>query len=348
MDLLVLDLNGVLVERVYSDENVPPDPDRPPPLLTVARTRVYLRPHARSFLSWAMERFHVAVWTSARDATAKAIVRALIGQDGRFAFVWSQERCVVERRRGKPNIRKDLGRIHEAYPGVGRVAIVDDSAEKVLGLSPTARLVTGGRRMVDLAPDAPLRAELDAFLGRRRAGDRLLEAPVGGGRRTADGRLGFDDVVAGRTLAKWGALAHEALADAHGWSPTPPRPNTFGFSNMVSSVASLLAFVSSGPALPDVDAAASAVHEGWIANYVYWRDNAPLPKRFAPPHRPLGDERRNACAASSFADLPEEEKEKDRVVARAVLAALAREAVPPVLAALARDPPVLAALARPV
>ena len=141
------------------------------------------------------------------------------------------------------------------------------------------------------------------------------------------------------TLREWGAVAHRALADVYGWSPVPPRAVTFGFNNLVSSVAALLTAwdPARDPArdAKAVEAAASFVHEGWSANYVFWRDHRPwvplsptvtLASRddaeFVRPHYPLGDARRDACAASTYADLPEAEKEKDRIVARAVLRAL--------------------------
>lgn len=344
MDVVVLDLNGVLVRREPQSGKGPSSHVKP--LMTIARTRVYLRPHAIEFLEWVMGRFNVAIWTSARKDTALAIVRALKlagAPMDRLTFLWCQDRCDIERLPGvlKPNIRKDLSRIPAAFSIVERVAIVDDTQEKVFGCSNNLRLVTP---LGDdaLALGGALCLQLDAFLRKRT--DKKFVKSVNNVTSTADGRIAFDTIVNGRTMHAWAAMAHCAMAKVYGWSPNLPQLNTFGWNNLVSSADALLRFVSTNvkkhhPLTVDeavveavveavdeaVDEAAAAVHDGWVTNYVFWREHTPFvndPWMYARPRYPLGDERRNACALASFAELPDDEKDKDRVVARALLDAL--------------------------
>ena len=291
--LLVLDLNGVLVHRVRHGDPVPDTAVRPP-FMTVARTRVYMRRSSIEFIEWALARFQVAVWTSARLDNAAPIMRRIFGAQWshRLTFAWGQEQCDTL-------LRKDVTRIRRAFPDTyDRVAVVDDTPAKILGLDDQQDRL--------FSPDVA-RETLEHFMN---------------GTATADGRLALATVVHGRTLSEWGILSHQALAKHYGWTTFPPRPNTFGFNNLVSSAASMLATIN---AFAGVDAAAAAVHAGWVTNYRYWRDHMPHmahPGTFAQPGRPLGDARRNACADAAFDDLDDDEKEKDRIVARAILDSL--------------------------
>lgn len=329
-DLLIIDINGVLLDRVPIGDGPVPGKS---PLLTVASTDVYLRPHAAEFVAWALERFHVAVWTSARATNANAMLRALIGEPcmRRLEFVWCQDRCTTVTTVGqkKPLFQKDIRRVREAWSNVNRIVVVDDSPEKF-----THDMLAGAwlAAPTDLAPTGTLRAELEARLANR-AGNWVSSQPckkpsqLQKAAATADGRLRYEEVVCGRSLAAWVQVAHDALVRASGWEPVPLRPGMFGFDNLVSSVAALLDSAGDHGGFVDLDTAATAVHAGWAANYVYWRDHAPYAaknsgSRYTRPSKPLGDERRDACAAAAYADLSDAEKEKDRVIARAVMGTL--------------------------
>ncbi len=64
---------------------------------------------------------------------------------------------------------------------------------------------------------------------------------------------------------------------------------------------------------------AELVHNGWVTNYVYWRDRKPGKPLYIAPAKPLGDIRRNLCASTAFKNLPNDEQEKDLVIARFIL-----------------------------
>ncbi len=63
---------------------------------------------------------------------------------------------------------------------------------------------------------------------------------------------------------------------------------------------------------------ADFIHQGWVINYNYWRDHKPWEKEVCrnKPAKPLNDERRNLCAETKFSDLPNDEKEKDLLLAK--------------------------------
>ena len=60
------------------------------------------------------------------------------------------------------------------------------------------------------------------------------------------------------------------------------------------------------------------IHEGWVENYIYWRDHKPwtTDKNYTKPSQCLGDKRRNDCAKTKYLNLPEDEKLKDRIIAK--------------------------------
>ena len=105
--LIVLDLNGLLIHRVYKDEyyakkNLFEEQyilgyvERP---VRKGNFAVWVRPNVKEFLSWLMDHFHVAIWSSVQLHNIAPIVETLLpGEDdrARLLFWWNQEHCVVE------------------------------------------------------------------------------------------------------------------------------------------------------------------------------------------------------------------------------------------------------------
>lgn len=90
--LLVLDVNGLLVDRTLS---VLQD-DRGSAVEPSARLGafcVYDRPGLRRFVAFLLRRFHVGVWSSARQHNLTGLVAHIFGADQaqRLAFVWRAE-----------------------------------------------------------------------------------------------------------------------------------------------------------------------------------------------------------------------------------------------------------------
>ncbi|KAF4120205.1 CPDc [Geosmithia morbida] len=131
--LVVMDLNGTLLHR----------PSRHRPFDFVER------PHARRFLQYCVDTFHLAIWSSARPENVDKMVSQLLTpeQRGRCVVVWGRDRFGLsgDDYNSRVQCYKRLGRlwddrdVRRSYPGdpdAGRrwdqtnTVLVDDSTEK--------------------------------------------------------------------------------------------------------------------------------------------------------------------------------------------------------------------------
>ncbi|KAK4537010.1 hypothetical protein CDCA_CDCA10G3035 [Cyanidium caldarium] len=186
--LLVLDLNGLLVVRSPKRPRQPgstacgkcfvKEPDA-----ESERFYIWCRPHARSFMAYALERFHVGVWSTARRSNVEDVLRALLTESQRqsLAFVLDQSDC--ERVSGrlapghahKPWMCKNLQRIWQPFGAEGmyhehNTVLVDDDAYKCVHNPPNTAVMpqpwSHPDRQADdtfLADDGPLRRFLSGL-----------------------------------------------------------------------------------------------------------------------------------------------------------------------------------------
>ena len=138
--LLVVDLNGLLVDRRMTPF-VEPDGTKRAPDATFGKFFIYNRPHMRAFAEWAFEHFTVGVWSSAQQHNAKTLVSHIWGEHrDKLAFVWGQDKCThvgaMDPRmpRSKPILLKDLRKLW-ASPSFKRFGprntlLLDDSPYK--------------------------------------------------------------------------------------------------------------------------------------------------------------------------------------------------------------------------
>jgi hypothetical protein len=77
--LLVVDLNGLLVDRRMSAYTAP-DGTRRAPDAQFGKFFIYNRPHMVEFVEWALEHFTVGVWSSAQSHNAKTLVHHIWGR----------------------------------------------------------------------------------------------------------------------------------------------------------------------------------------------------------------------------------------------------------------------------
>jgi hypothetical protein len=117
-------------------------------------------------------------------------------------------------------------------------------------------------------------------------------------------------------LIQLATISDKALDDAYHYGLSTPGKN-FGWLANLESAKAALNLIKQGAT--DIDVIADAIHDGWnitaIADY-NGELNLDTP---TPEEKKL---KRYKLAQQSYAQLPEEEKEKDRVVARALLQAL--------------------------
>lgn len=134
--------------------------------------------------------------------------------------------------------------------------------------------------------------------------------------QTANGKYKYDSVYYGKTLNEWIQLSHKNNCQKNGWNFYELKRGMFGYDNMACSLGYL--FENMNKKL-DEEYFAELIHEGWKINYLYWRDNQPWNNGYLKPNQTLNDERRNKLAMTPHKDLPDDEKEKDLIIARFIL-----------------------------
>lgn len=112
---------------------------------------------------------------------------------------------------------------------------------------------------------------------------------------------------------------HTYNSKQNGWKIFPLKEGAFGFDNIAICIMYILNKVKSVEKLKnkDIEKLSEYVHRAWIKNYTYWRDNEPWKSGdYIKSAKPLNDKNRNKLAETDYEDLPEDEKEKDRIIVR--------------------------------
>ena len=142
---------------------------------------------------------------------------------------------------------------------------------------------------------------------------------------SANNLYSYDKEYHGLTLSKWVELTHAHMGQESGWSYYPLKMGSFGFDNILMSLAYVFDHVENFQETT-IDSVSDWVHQGWVSNYTYWRDHQPwLPAKtslYTKAAKALGDERRNLCAKTDYKDLPEDEKIKDQMIAKFLISKL--------------------------
>ncbi|KAF7148601.1 hypothetical protein RHSIM_Rhsim03G0082500 [Rhododendron simsii] len=196
--LLVLDLNGLLVHRVYRFRPNTNVQNYPPPDVISGPFLVFTRPFCSEFLEFCFERFEVGIWSSARERSIDTILSSIkTGLKDKLLFVWDQEKCTdsgfksLERKR-KPIFLKELRKLWEdpTLPwccgpySSSNTLLIDDARYKAL-LNPPNTAIFLQSYKVDNGNDTVLESnsELRLFLdGLSEADDvpsYVKEHPIG-------------------------------------------------------------------------------------------------------------------------------------------------------------------------
>ena len=138
--LVVLDLNGVLLDREFLDDKNRRDGYPVSPTCYAGKFAVWTHPKLVEFLALLMLDYEVAIWSSAKSFNVKQLLDAIIPKLQKdLLFVWGQEECVPVKTDekysdGKPVMlfTKPAERIWRLYPQYeGKTIIIDDSSQKV-------------------------------------------------------------------------------------------------------------------------------------------------------------------------------------------------------------------------
>ena len=191
-NLIVIDLNGLLMQRSFSPLGTSTSGFRIDQDAKVGNFYVYNRPHMKDFLDFLHENFTVGVWSSATEYNARMLVRHLWGKkkEKQLAFVWGQEKCtnvgVFTEPRVKPVFLKELDKLWSHNPEMEKfrgthTVLIDDSPYKAVNnpmhsaLHPAEfKIVYKEGDPLVSAPSAPLlpeSIELKQMKGIKRASD---------------------------------------------------------------------------------------------------------------------------------------------------------------------------------
>ena len=136
--------------------------------------------------------------------------------------------------------------------------------------------------------------------------------------RSANGEYNYDTKIFYISLDDWANQAHTFNCISNNWAITPLKRGNFGYDNLIVSLGYTLTNCSTFTE-NDVEIIANLIHLGWIKNYTFWRDNEPWLNndyKYYKPFNQLNDERRNNCAELDYHKLPQEEKDKDIILAK--------------------------------
>lgn len=131
--LVVLDLNGVFIERVHCTKQTFLKTEYS--FLTPNGYYVFIRPYTRRLLSFLFKHFDIAVWSSMNHVNTSLIVERLFSKKQRalLRFVYTQDQCDIHHVPGqeKPVFYKRISKIETdlGYP-INNILLVDDSPVK--------------------------------------------------------------------------------------------------------------------------------------------------------------------------------------------------------------------------
>ena len=117
-------------------------------------------------------------------------------------------------------------------------------------------------------------------------------------------------------------ISDAALDAAYGYGRSQPG-NTFGWQANLKSAAFAKQMIDRG--VTDIEAISDAIHKGWNVTAQAFVKNPQMfddSKTMAPEKLQAKIAQRQKLMTQQYAQLPEDEKEKDRVVARAMLQAI--------------------------
>lgn len=123
--LLILDIDETLI--FASEQPLKREAD-----FRVGQYHIYNRPDLTAFVDYCFEWFDVAIWTSSSPLYAEEIVKAIIPDPMRLAFIWASDRGTLayDLETGEQYATKNLKKLKRLGYTLETVIAVDDSPEK--------------------------------------------------------------------------------------------------------------------------------------------------------------------------------------------------------------------------
>ena len=199
--MLILDVNGLLLHRIYRKSNLMPDAGK-----MIGEFTIFLRPEAKEFVAWCRQRFNVVIWGTAMLRNIYPLLELLeVAAPG--LLVLGQEDCLRTGLEhpdcpGKEILLKPLGVVKEKLREHGQLAdadrfiLVDDAPYKSAAnasdtcISPPAwsAVEPGAFEDKTLADGGPMRDFLEDFLLSESTAEVLKEWEKDGKRFWTDPR----------------------------------------------------------------------------------------------------------------------------------------------------------------
>ena len=124
--LLILDIDETLLHASNTPLAAKPD-------FTLEKYHIYKRPHLDQFLSFCLDHFEVAIWTTASEAFANSIARELFEEPENLEFIWTEDKCtmVYNHQLSTHQHLKNLAKVKKKGFDLDHVIMVDDSPYKL-------------------------------------------------------------------------------------------------------------------------------------------------------------------------------------------------------------------------
>ncbi len=99
----------------------------------VAQFSIYWRPFVRELMRFCREHFQVAIWTTASNDYAEAILKEICGSDYPFEFIWCRDRCTPKGEGFDGEFRwiKNLKKVKKRGWSLDHVLVVEDKPENL-------------------------------------------------------------------------------------------------------------------------------------------------------------------------------------------------------------------------
>ncbi|KAL2331056.1 hypothetical protein Fmac_018637 [Flemingia macrophylla] len=198
--LLILDVNGLLVDFVNVNDTRITYRQDPEPDFFLKGKKVYNRPFCDDFLQFCFDRFHVGVWSSTSKGNVDEAITFLMGNSAsKLLFCWNHSHCTrtqfttVENKE-KPLVLKELRKLWEKEDpdlpwekgefNESNTLLLDDSPYKAL-LNPkhTAIFPCSYRyyhtRDSELGPRGDVRVYLEGLITAEDVQKHISENPFG-------------------------------------------------------------------------------------------------------------------------------------------------------------------------
>lgn len=131
---------------------------------------------------------------------------------------------------------------------------------------------------------------------------------------TATGDFNYYDLFYGERLDDLIFYVHKKLSEKLHWKYTPLKRGSFGYDSIACSIGFLLSNKSN-----NIRDCAEIVHNSWVSNYLFWSKIKPyelLPEYYLHPTKSLNDKRRKKLSKITYNNLPEKEKETNRIIVK--------------------------------